>query len=1367
MIKLDMNRWIMNRAGLINFWYYDDEEFNFSDGKLLLRGANGSGKSVTMQSFIPLLLDGNKSPDRLDPFGSRARKLENYVLGDEDSGKDENISYIYMEFKKEKTENYLTIGMGLKAKKGKGLDFWGFAITDGRRIGKDFFLYKKIDQKVPLSRKELENRIGDGGEVKTKQKDYMAMVNKYLFGFDELEEYDELIKLLVQLRTPKLSKEFRPTVIYEILNNSLQPLSDEDLRPMSEAIENMDNIKNKLEQLEVSNREAKKLKKVYEAYNNFVLFEKARDYVDSYDKLKSLIKEKSKLEDKKSHYEEEISSAVENIKELEIQQDNLRLKEQELRKHDSFGLKEKINFLERELIDFKKERAKKADELERKKDRERELYAKIKKLEEDEEYSISKIREDIEELDSLADEMKFDEQFYMKQELLKDIRCEYKFNYVKDQVKAYRDKVIKIKRELEMEKVKRDAYEKALEDFERTKGNKNVIEKRLESANLLFSEIKEEFIERIYSWEKNNSIFKIDNNALSNISQAVNTYGDKTSFDDILALVRKEYNTVEDLLKEEKQDLSLIKSKYVKEYEEKLKEIKEWEEKRDPEPIREEKVLLNRERLRKNKIPFIPFYMAVDFKEELMEEEKGRLEETLLEMGILDALIIPSRYRDKVLEMDEDMADKYIFPSPKYLTYELSSKLRIEKIDVDGITTEDVDNAVKSILMDYSDEGTYIRDNGEYGIGIIKGKVTNRYRAKYIGSTARKRFRKETLERLTVEKQEIEYKIKEVNEKIETINHKLKKLEDEFNDFPNKRDLETALQTVREETLNYDNILRELDNKQEILDNTYRELNMIKQNIHNLTLNINLPVNLEAYENAEECIREYMDLLNELERKHSNLLKVLMIRSNIVESKEEIEIDIDNLRYDINNIDRKIKESEGRLKNYKKQLELTNYKEIEREINECIELLRKIPNMINELTEKRAKAETKLEQTIQKLDELNKDIELQKKINGVLETGFREEYLLGLVFSDDIEGDIYKLAKSVYNELKYFEDKNKNREDYLNNLHNKFYEIRQYLTEYSPKIEIIFDKEVDDLDISEIVLRQKRYVVKARVRGKYIGFYQLLDYIQEGIDENKRLIRESDRKIFEDILTKDIAKKIRGKIYHSRAWVDKMNKLMEGMNTSSGLSFSLKWKSKVAETEEQLDTNRLVELLMKDGDLLTDSEINELAAHFRSKIEEARRAALETGTRQTFHQIMKEVLDYRKWFEFRLYFKKTNERNKELTNNAFYKFSGGEKAMAMYVPLFSAVYAKYEGARKDCPKIISLDEAFAGVDENNIRDMFKLLNELELNFIINSQILWGDYDTVRSLSICELLRPNNAKEIAVLRYIWNGKVKTLVEDVGV
>mgnify|MGYP000602409945 CR=1 FL=1 len=50
------SKWQINRVGLLDFWYYDEEEFDFLDGRMLLRGANGSGKSVTMQSFIPLLL---------------------------------------------------------------------------------------------------------------------------------------------------------------------------------------------------------------------------------------------------------------------------------------------------------------------------------------------------------------------------------------------------------------------------------------------------------------------------------------------------------------------------------------------------------------------------------------------------------------------------------------------------------------------------------------------------------------------------------------------------------------------------------------------------------------------------------------------------------------------------------------------------------------------------------------------------------------------------------------------------------------------------------------------------------------------------------------------------------------------------------------------------------------------------------------------------------------------------------------------------------------------------------------------------------------------------------------------------------------
>lgn len=41
------------------------------------------------------------------------------------------------------------------------------------------------------------------------------------------------------------------------------------------------------------------------------------------------------------------------------------------------------------------------------------------------------------------------------------------------------------------------------------------------------------------------------------------------------------------------------------------------------------------------------------------------------------------------------------------------------------------------------------------------------------------------------------------------------------------------------------------------------------------------------------------------------------------------------------------------------------------------------------------------------------------------------------------------------------------------------------------------------------------------------------------------------------------------------------------------------------------------------------------------------------------------------WFEFQLYFKKAGDSMSELTNNKFFALSGGEKAMAMYIPLFS------------------------------------------------------------------------------------------------
>ena len=321
------------------------------------------------------------------------------------------------------------------------------------------------------------------------------------------------------------------------------------------------------------------------------------------------------------------------------------------------------------------------------------------------------------------------------------------------------------------------------------------------------------------------------------------------------------------------------------------------------------------------------------------------------------------------------------------------------------------------------------------------------------------------------------------------------------------------------------------------------------------------------------------------------------------------------------------------------------------------------------------------------------------------------------------------------------------------------------LAEYQLSIYNLFEEQRKVIGRQELIEKYGipafRPDIKTKYRGMPVSFKELVVKLNTDMEDLEKVLSAKDRELFEDILSNTISKKIRAKIYESKRWVEKMNSLMESMQTSSGLKLSLKWISKKTEKEGQLDTKELVNLLQSDTEILRQEDIDKMSSHFRSKIMDARKLASDTNTAMSFHMIMKDILDYRQWFEFQLYSQKTGEKKKELTDRVFFTFSGGEKAMSMYVPLFSAVVAKYAGANKDAPLLISLDEAFAGVDEMNIKDMFRLMVSLNLNFMINSQVLWGDYETVPGLAIYQLVRPENAKFVTVVPYIWNGKTRVL------
>jgi hypothetical protein len=505
--KIANYKWQLHRAGLLNFWYYDEDEFQFADGKLLLRGNNGSGKSVTMQSFIPILLDGRKSPDRLDPFGSKARRMEDYLLGEKGVvDREERTGYLYLEYKKEGLEQYLTTGIGLRAKRGSAMNFWGFVILDNRRIGKDFLLYKKErslgkEEKVPLTRVELENRLADGGRVVRTSKEYMNLVNKHIFGFENITDFEELIKLLIQLRSPKLSKDFRPTVIYEILNESLPGLSEDELRPLSETIENMDQIQQQIEQLDREQKSLQRLCKQYNDYNQMILLEKARGFLNIHADLNRFIADEKELNNQLVNLNELTDKLKARKNELNREHDVLQEEQSKLVKHEVFDLeKEKIQ-LEQNLQTKKDGLAGKEKNLDKQKNNE--LGLNRKKDEEEQKLARldAEITEKIEDLDYDSDEAQFFNHSLARKEFMQKYKNgEFVFDLWKKETENYRNKLAAILKAIEkLDKTQVD-FQDADKELAEARKKTDLNEVEAKKWGELFAEEREILLSAIYSW---------------------------------------------------------------------------------------------------------------------------------------------------------------------------------------------------------------------------------------------------------------------------------------------------------------------------------------------------------------------------------------------------------------------------------------------------------------------------------------------------------------------------------------------------------------------------------------------------------------------------------------------------------------------------------------------------------------------------------------------------------------------------------------------------------------------------------------------------------------------------------------------------
>ena len=1394
----------MNRMGFVNFWLYDREIFSFSDGKLLLRGQNASGKSITTQSFIPFILDGDRTPSRLDPFGSSDRKMDYYFLGD---GEREDVTgYLFLEFKREGVEEYRTIGIGQRAQRGKSsMGFWGFVLLDGRRVGEDLELAKSAgSQYVPLTKQELKNLLGEDNFFTETQREYMAAVNRYLFGFERLEQYEQFIRLLVKVRAPKLSKEFKPSRVYEILNDSLQTLSDEDLRAMVDAMEKMDDIEMNLESLRKAARDLRTIGTEYRRYNEFILGKKGEQYRRAKEKREEDAVRAESLERKIRQAREEYGKRAEAengfLEEIRVLEGRLQaFHADELQK----SLKE-INSLREKAEETEAETERLKGEIERKREQIREKDAELRASEKEKEAAESDLEDAADLLAEYQEILQFE-----AHDLLMALRdfSEEEAGYSVDT--EYRDVLARLQKwsggiRSALKSLERQEREEAEREEEERKTDllqleANEAKRHAEDARQLEDNCRDEQLLRLHRCHSENQELLLKKEEFDRLSGMIRDFTGNTERMDaqeiwFRAFRRREGAITSDSMKSEAERKAAA---------DRIRKLEaEWEELekvRELVPERREAVKETRESLKAAGIPFLPVYEAVDFSETLEEPVKARMERALEEAGLLNALLVPETDYERALQLVRSHADTLVrldlcreYAGTGRSASAEEKPVKAARLSGKADKEEELISAAalfcNSISGDPENSAPFIlAPSGYFRNGLLEGCVEE-------DATGELRFVGAETRRLRLEKQKEEKRAElaaargeeeKVREKLLALAARKTLLDKEYGEIPDFGELEQAFVLRKNEEKTEEEVRARLLQQEERREAARGRCRAAAAEVLEACKGFPYPRKADAFREAEGAAEDYRDQADfwheSLRQREIYLQKSRMIQDSIDHLEEHID-ELDAVRR------QRFFETRGlqeRLLQLEKMLADPDTKRILKELEETEKRLREVKKSQEENRLENARLSGQLaewEETLEpvkavarrsvfeeeKLREyLLEEAELEEHENALASGNLIRDRLLGAADPDQGQGELTegklthekladRIAELALRNLRE-NDRNKSEAELLQNFLKIFQAHSGSIARYSAGTENCFgDSEIPG------ALR-KRQILTAAWQGNQMPITTFSRMIRESIEATEMLIQEEDRKLFEDILSDTLSRKLTARIHESRSWIRDMSALMQGMNTSMGLTFSLRWSARTSEGEGQLGAEELEKILARDRELLTAEDVARVAEHFRSAIRQAKEEALERGDTVNYRDLVRDALDYRKWFEFRMYYTRAGENSRELTDRVFNRFSGGEKAMAMYVPLFASVNAQYRKSGKlDHPRIIALDEAFAGVDDKNISSMFELVETLDFDYIMNSQALWGCFDTVHNLSIAELLRPENSQVITVIFYHWNGKKKELV-----
>ncbi len=316
-----------------------------------------------------------------------------------------------------------------------------------------------------------------------------------------------------------------------------------------------------------------------------------------------------------------------------------------------------------------------------------------------------------------------------------------------------------------------------------------------------------------------------------------------------------------------------------------------------------------------------------------------------------------------------------------------------------------------------------------------------------------------------------------------------------------------------------------------------------------------------------------------------------------------------------------------------KLLQDMGVEEIRKRIEEVLRRLKVLPDQINDCTGQLASAQKELEHLQEQAAGLSREMALAEHLLKLWQQSYQEEerlrFLPGQGAEDHLapssqtadgevgdasgygSGDVYVEQETLLERARAWAERqmsDTDRERLTNQLTAAFYEAQRVLIEYRMMMDSS-DIQTQPEGLNEVpdtyrILyeewqqKSRRVYIYMEYEGKKVSPYYMKNQLEQDIERQKLYLQEKDRELFEEIIFNSVGRMIRARIGRAERWVEQINRLMDERDTSSGLKFSIRWKPKTAEREEEMDTEDLVKLLRTDARLLRDEDMQRITAAF-------------------------------------------------------------------------------------------------------------------------------------------------------------------------